>query len=275
MTREERLWSVTREEALQALGTDAVSGLPAGELQRRLKQAGPNKLTEPVKTTFWGTFWDEVREPMILLLIVVGIIYSIWGKLGDVITIFSVIVLLVLSEVFTEYRAHSAISALRKLTPNTAKVIRGGAHMQVPAEEIVPGDIVPLEAGDRVPADGRVIESFGLQVDESPLTGESAPVSKMDKVLSRRRAPYRPRQHGPCRDHRDGGYRQGCRYCHRHEYRDRQDSRNRAGSKATADPFAKGNARIFGPSGLGCGWLQRGHSGGKHPAGHSHQSPAV
>jgi Ca2+-transporting ATPase len=177
-------WEVTKEQALQDMGSNSQMGLSTAEIQIRLKKYGLNKLTEPVKTTFWGTFWDEVREPMILLLLVVGVIYSIWGKLGDVITIFTVIVLLVLSEVFTEFRAHSAISALRKLTPTTTPVIRSGANVQVPAEEIVPGDVVPLEAGSRIPADGRIIESFGLQVNESPLTGESMPVNKLDKVLS-------------------------------------------------------------------------------------------
>jgi len=184
MKQGEPYWSLGKEDVLKRLGADSTSGLSPDESRKRLAEFGPNKLTEAVKTTFWGTFWEEVREPMILLLFVVGVVYSIWGKLGDVITIFSVIVLLVLSEVYTEYRAHAAISALRKLTPNTSPVVRGAAHVQVSSEQIVPGDVVPLEAGDRVPADGRVIESFGLQVDESPLTGESAPVVKEDKLLS-------------------------------------------------------------------------------------------
>ena len=184
MRQQDNFWVSTREETIKTLSTDASIGLSVKESQERLKKSGFNKLTEPVKTTFWGVFWDEVREPMILLLLVVGIIYSIWGKLGDVITIFVVITLLVLSEVFTEYRAHGAISALRKLTPSTTPVIRGGAYMQIPAEEIVTGDVVPLESGNSIPADGRIIESYGLEVNESPLTGESNPVSKDDRVIA-------------------------------------------------------------------------------------------
>jgi Ca2+-transporting ATPase len=177
-------WSETKEQVIQNVTSDSASGLTRAEAEARLKQKGPNKLTEPVKITFWGTFWDEVREPMILLLLVVGVLYTIWGELRDAATIFTVIFLLVMTEVFTEYRAHSAISALRKLSPSTTPVIRDGNYLQIPAEDIVQGDVVPLEAGDRIPADGRVVVSFGLQTDESPLTGESAPVAKEDKVLA-------------------------------------------------------------------------------------------
>lgn len=176
-------WTATTEQVLQGVTSNSHNGLSTTEAQARQKKFGPNKLTQPVITTFWGVFWDEVREPMILLLLVVGVFYSIWGELRDAITVFTVIFLLVLSEVFTEYRAHAAISALRKLSPSTAPVIRDGTYLDVPAEEIVNGDIIPLEPGDRIPADARVIESFGLQVDESPLTGESAPVAKEDKLL--------------------------------------------------------------------------------------------
>lgn len=176
-------WSTTKEQVVQSVATDPVTGLTRAEAEARLKQNGLNKLTEPVKITFWGTFWDEIREPMILLLLVVGLLYSFWGEPRDAATIFTVIFLLVMTEVFTEYRAHGAISALKKLAPTTTPVIRDGNYIQLPAEEIVKGDLIPLEAGDRVPADGRVIESFGLQVDESALTGESAPVSKEDKLL--------------------------------------------------------------------------------------------
>ncbi len=176
-------WSITKEEVLQAEGSNPESGLAQSVAEERLTQNGQNKLTESVKITFWGTFWEEVREPMILLLLVVGVLYSIWGELRDAVTVFTVIFILVMSEVFTEYRAHSAISALRKLTPSTTPVIRDGKFSQIPAEGIVKGDVIPLGAGDRVPADGRLIQSFGLQVDESPLTGESVPVAKEDMVL--------------------------------------------------------------------------------------------
>ena len=176
-------WSEPKEQLIKNAGIDPSLGLNHTEAEARLKQNGPNKLTEAVKITFWGTFWDEIREPMILLLLAVGILYSIWGEFRDAVTIFVVIFLLVMTEVFTEYRAHSAISALRKLAPSTTPVIRDGVYLRIPAEDAVNGDIVPIEAGDRVPADGRIIESFGLQVDESPLTGESSPVAKEDKEL--------------------------------------------------------------------------------------------
>jgi len=123
---------------------------------------------------------------MILLLLFVGVVYSIWGELQDAITIFTIIILLVLSEIFTEYRAKKAVIALNKLVPPTVPVIRDGAYQQIPTEQIVKGDILVLEVGVRVPADARIIESYGLESDESPLTGESMPVAKAEKSCRRK-----------------------------------------------------------------------------------------
>ena len=180
----DKWWSKPKEEALQLLNANPLNGLSKEEVTRRLKQFGPNRLLQERTITFFGVFKEEVAEPMILLLLVVGVFYAIWGELRDVITIFAVIVALVGSEVYTEYRAKKSITALRRLSPETTAVIRAGAYVRVPAIEVVPGDIVPLEVGDRVPADGRVIESLGLQIDESSLTGESAPVSKEEEAIS-------------------------------------------------------------------------------------------
>jgi P-type Ca2+ transporter type 2C len=180
----EKAWTKGKDEIVESLKSDPKAGISQDEAKRRLEQYGPNRLVKERTITWWGVFKEEITEPMILLLLVVGIFYAIWGELRDVITIFTVIVLLVFAEVFTEYRAKKSITALRRLSPQTTPVIRGGAYARIPAAEIVPGDIVPLEAGDHVPADGRVIDSFGLQVDESALTGESLPVNKDDAVLT-------------------------------------------------------------------------------------------
>lgn len=183
MTHADRPWSKSKEEVLGLLNVNPQTGLSPDEVTRRLKQFGANRLVRERTITFLGVFREEVTEPMILLLLSVGVFYAVWGELRDVITIFAVIAALVCTEVFTEYRAKKSISALRRLSPKTTSLIRSSAYTRVPATDVVPGDILPLEVGDLVPADGRVIDSFGLQVDESPLTGESAPVSKEDEPL--------------------------------------------------------------------------------------------
>lgn len=176
-------WAMDKEDLIQDMVSNTVSGLTQAIAAERLKKFGHNKLTAPVIITFWGTFWEEVREPMILLLLSVGFLYSIWGNLADAVTIFVIIIVLVLIEVYTEYRAHISISALRKMVPATTTVVRDGSFRRLPVENVVKGDIISLEAGDRVPADARMLESFGMLVDESALTGESAPVAKEDRLI--------------------------------------------------------------------------------------------
>jgi P-type Ca2+ transporter type 2C len=183
MKQSEGFWSRTKEETLHSLTTNPSLGLSRDEAQERLKQFGPNKLAKERQTTFWGVFREEITEPMILLLLVVGVVYSVWGELRDAITIFIIIVLLVFTEIFTEYRAKKAVAALRRLSPQTAPVIRDGFYQEVPTAGIVKGDVLVLESGVEVPADARLIESFGLEADESALTGESTPVIKEDVVL--------------------------------------------------------------------------------------------
>ncbi len=177
-------WAVDTESLLQSLNTDASTGLSQTEADNRLKQSGPNRLTIERKVSFWGVFREEITEPMILLLLVVGIIYSIWGKASDAITIFVIIIALVFVEIFTEYRAKKGVAALRKFSQPTVTLLRDGRYQSVPTPEIVKGDIAILEVGEIIPADIRIINSFGLQANESALTGESTPVPKYEKKLS-------------------------------------------------------------------------------------------
>jgi len=153
-------------------------GLNQETVDYRLKQFGPNRLREAKQETLLRVFLEEIREPMILLLLVTGLLYSVWGNLADALTIFFVILVLVSVEVINEYRAKRAIAGLSKLSEPTATVRRDGQDNEVPVEEIVPGDIILVWAGRRVPADARLIESYSLAANESSLTGESVPVEK-------------------------------------------------------------------------------------------------
>jgi Ca2+-transporting ATPase len=170
--------TATAEAAAGRLGVDPSRGLPAGEAASRLARAGLNRRVQPRRVTFGHVLREEITEPMILLLLAVAVLYSVWGKLEDTIAIVVVIAAVVLVEVFTEYRAKAAIAALSRLSAPTAPVLRDGRIQDVPAEALVPGDVLVLRAGERVPADARLIEAAGLRTDESALTGESVPAGK-------------------------------------------------------------------------------------------------
>ncbi|TAM85524.1 cation-transporting P-type ATPase [bacterium] len=153
-------------------------GLTTEEAARRLTTYGPNLVRPRQRATLLHIFFEEAREPMILLLAVTGVLYALWGKPGDTLTIFVVITALVGAEVFTEYRAKHAIEALSELSEPNALLLRDDVVQEVPTERVVPGDVTLLQAGRRVPADARLLASYGLAVEEAPLTGESFPVDK-------------------------------------------------------------------------------------------------
>ena len=158
----------------------ASRGLTSQEAQKLLKKFGPNEIFKSKKINFWSIFWEEVKEPMILLLLVVGFFYSWWGELEDALTILIVIVLLVLIEVFNEFRAKKAIFSLEKIAAPKTKVLRDSQIISIDSEEIVPGDILILSLGTKIAADAKLIRALDIEIDESALTGESNPVFKKE-----------------------------------------------------------------------------------------------
>jgi len=170
--------TLTAGEVCARMGTIAASGLSEHDARQRQTQYGLNRLVAEETVSIWDVFLEEVHEPMILLLLVTGVLYAIWGQVGDTVTIFLVILALVGTEVLNERRAKTAIAALSKLAEPTTPVRRDGVRTEIRAEDVVPGDMVFVEAGRRVSADARLIEAFGLAADESALTGESVPVEK-------------------------------------------------------------------------------------------------
>ena len=177
--RKEAAWhAMTALEVAQSFQTDLGLGLAADEAEQRLERYGPNQLREEEREPFWKEFVEELREPLIILLGFTGVVYILLGEVSDGITIFFVILALNTIEVVNEQRAKKAVSALRKLAEPTALVIREGKPLELRVERIVPGDVILLQAGRRVPADGRLSDSYGLTADESSLTGESIPVDK-------------------------------------------------------------------------------------------------
>ncbi|HVP23231.1 MAG TPA: cation-transporting P-type ATPase [Conexivisphaerales archaeon] len=177
-------WSQEAADVAKQLDVDPSVGLSTAEAEKRLRESGPNSLEEGGEESFFHVFLELIREPMILLLFGVGIVYSIWGSVFDAVTIFVVIFILVFAEVFNDYRTDRTIAALKKLAQPTVRVLRAGKTFVVPSQEVVPGDVILLKSGERVSADARLVESFGLQTDESALTGESVPRLKDARPLS-------------------------------------------------------------------------------------------
>jgi P-type Ca2+ transporter type 2C len=175
--------SKNSQELIRSLGVNPEKGLTDQEAEIRLNQYGKNSLVEEKEIRFLGILREEITEPMILLLIAIGVLYSILGSLTDALTIIVIIIVLVLAEVWNEYRAKRSISALRQLAPPTALVLRNGQQIEVQTAFLVPGDILLLKVGQRVPADSRILEAFGLEVDESSLTGESFPAIKDEAIV--------------------------------------------------------------------------------------------
>jgi Ca2+-transporting ATPase len=167
-----------QQELIQSSGVNPETGLTDQEAAQRLARYGMNRLVEETEIRFLSILKEEITEPMILLLIVVGVLYSVLGSITDALTIIAIIVVLVLAEVWNEYRAKHSIAALRRLAPPTALVLRNGQPREVQTDFLVPGDVILLKTGQRVPADARLLNSFGLEVDEASLTGESFPVAK-------------------------------------------------------------------------------------------------
>lgn len=170
-------------ETLRFFNVESEAGLTDQEARERLDKYGLNQLVEEKRIRFFEIFKEEVTEPMIVLLIAVGLLYSVWGSLTDSLTVISIISILVLVEVWNEYRAKRSIEALKKLASPNAIVLRERRPKEVLASLLVPGDIILLRTGQRIPADARLLEAFGLEVDESALTGESFPVSKDADVI--------------------------------------------------------------------------------------------
>jgi Ca2+-transporting ATPase len=166
------------QELIQSSGVNPETGLTDQEAAQRLVRYGMNRLVEETEIRFLAILKEEVTEPMILLLIAVGVLYSVLGSLADALTIIAIIIVLVLVEVWNEYRAKRSIAALRRLAPPTTLALRNGQPREVQTDFLVPGDVILLKTGQRVPGDARLLSSFGLEVDEASLTGESFPVAK-------------------------------------------------------------------------------------------------
>ena len=165
------------------------NGLSEAEAERRLAENGPNKLAAAKKDSIIKQFLKQLADPMIIILLaaaaISGVLTITQGEsFADVIIILFVVVVNAVLGVYQENKAEKAIEALQEMSAATSKVLRGGKIVTVHSEELVVGDVVLLEAGDAVPADGRIIDSASLKIEEAALTGESVPVSKFIDIIN-------------------------------------------------------------------------------------------
>ena len=175
-------------EILQEIGVTE-AGLSSAEAKKRREQYGPNKLKDAEKKSMLRRFLDQLKDPMLIILMVAAAVSAVTNiiageSLAEVFIILIVVLLNAILGVVQESKAEAAIEALQTMTAATCKVIRDSKQIFVHSDELVPGDIVVLEAGDAVPADGRIIECASLKIEEAALTGESVPVNKMVDVLT-------------------------------------------------------------------------------------------
>ena len=175
------------QELIAELNTSA-DGLSSAEAAARLEKYGPNKLKDAEKPTLLQRFIEQLKDPMLIILMIAAAVSAVTNfisgeSFAEVFIILIVVLLNAVLGVFQESKAEAAIEALQTMTAATCKVLRDGKQVSIHSDQLVPGDVVLLEAGDSVPADGRLLESASLKIEEAALTGESVPVNKVIEAL--------------------------------------------------------------------------------------------
>ena len=175
-------FSKSKDEVLQELQVTE-KGLTTSEAQERVKKYGKNQLNEEEKISTLAVFFSQFKDFLVIILIIASIISAVSGNIESTIVILVVIIINAILGTVQHVKAEESIQSLKSLSSPKTKVLRDGEKVELSSEEIVPGDIIFIEAGDLVPADGRVIDSFSLLVNESSLTGESEGVEKRSDVI--------------------------------------------------------------------------------------------
>ncbi|GJQ34733.1 MAG: calcium-transporting P-type ATPase, PMR1-type [Anaerolineaceae bacterium] len=192
-TTPQEFHAVTAEETLKHLEVHE-EGLTSVEAEKRLAQHGLNQLSEAPRPGFLAMLWDQLNNFVVILLIVASVISALLGDYVEAIAIMAIVVLNAILGIIQEQRAEQALAALKKLAAPEAQVLRDGSRKSIPAYNLVPGDIVFLEAGNFIPADLRLLEAVNLRVEEASLTGESLPVQKNAATVLEKNVPLGDRK---------------------------------------------------------------------------------
>lgn len=175
----------SKEEVLKELGASEQQGLTSKAAQEKLAQVGPNALVEGKKKSVVEVFLEQFKDLMVIILIVAAVISAFTGNLESTAVIIVVLILNAILGTVQHVKAEKSLEALKSLSAPAAKVLRDGKKQEIAAKDVVPGDILLLEAGDLVTADGRILDNFSLQVNESSLTGESTNIDKLDTTFEK------------------------------------------------------------------------------------------
>ena len=175
----------SKEEVLKELGASEQQGLTSKAAQEKLAQVGSNALVEGKKKSVVEVFLEQFKDLMVIILIVAAVISAFTGNLESTAVIIVVLILNAILGTVQHVKAEKSIEALKSLSAPAAKVLRDGKKQEIAAKDVVPGDILLLEAGDLVTADGRILDNFSLQVNESSLTGESTNIDKLDTTFEK------------------------------------------------------------------------------------------
>lgn len=184
----DKQWKLSQEELLQQMNS-SMNGLTAEEAKKRLEQYGYNKLQEGKRKGVLQVFAEQFADLLVVILIIAAIISALTGGVEGTIVILAVLILNAILGTVQHFKAQKSLDSLKAMAAPNARVIRDGQKMEVPAAELVPGDILLLEAGDVTAADGRVLQNFSLRVSESALTGESENVNKIDTPIDQDELP--------------------------------------------------------------------------------------
>lgn len=175
----------SKEELIKELGANEKQGLTNKVAQEKLAQVGPNALIEGKKKSILEVFLEQFKDLMVIILIVAAVISAFTGNLESTAVIIVVLILNAILGTVQHVKAEKSLEALKSLSAPAAKVLRDGKKQEIAAKDVVPGDILLLEAGDLVTADGRILDNFSLQVNESSLTGESTNIDKLDTTFDK------------------------------------------------------------------------------------------
>ena len=176
-------YQIEINQVIKNLQTDPQNGLSDSEAKNRLEKYGPNELVEKGAKSPWLILWDQMKEMMVILLLVAALVSLLLGEYSDAVIIMAIVILNAVIGFSQEYQAEQAIAALKKMSVPNVQVRRGGHTVEISSLELVPGDIVRLETGGYVPADGRVLEGVNLKIEEAALTGESEAVEKSSTAI--------------------------------------------------------------------------------------------
>lgn len=181
---ESRIWhTMSVSEVAIELKTNIDMGFTVADVQARQKEYGPNQLLRGARPQWYLLFFNQFKNSFIILLLAAAVVSGVLGHAVEAVAIGIIVFFTAMFGFIQEWRTERALEALQKMATPSALVLREGVEKEIPAQELVPGDIIILSTGDRVPADARLVESMNLKIEESPLTGESMPVEKKSSMV--------------------------------------------------------------------------------------------